>query len=815
MKKVLLVLTILVLIFQIGFSGLVYAPTAKLYQEETENFKFVFEKELYYVFEELEEFSEEVYSILKEFYGIDLPKISVYILDDVDFVNGFAAIPLNIIRLYINKPFTDMGLFDHPNQWFKQVFAHELNHMFYGNLVKSGFVNMIPIDILKVILNNSYTPSYIHEGLSIFTESVLFEGSRFEIDLYQMYLKTEVLRDDFPRYKYGGGAPINLWTPAGFEYMYGVILIREIQESYGEDVLKNIIYDLNSGFFNSISKSFETITGDNWNVFLNSLKIKFIENNEKLLEKGYTDFFEKIDNTYKNTRNLKSDGKALFSYKDSPNMIKGVYKNEELILKNVSNFDVSSSGGLLYLTSVENFGSQKNELFYVCDCLSTDFFIDDRVRKFAFIDDNNIVYSKLDKGMEAVYTYNIEFNIKRKIIDYSNNIVFSDFEGANNKFYFVAYENDQSNIFYYDLKTKEIFKVTSDDYNYMDLFFHNNFLYFSSNREDRVYNVYRINTSDNIIEKLTNNINGAFSPTVVANIFYYTAYTSDGYHIAKLDTIKALNSLNIEKPFKHDLIVEKYDLENLEVKFNRYKKPFPYIISLPDIVLKNDDEYFYGINNYFVDKTLNYNGYLGFYTDFENIGFKGSLEFDFFTKNAISFDYFEKLNYSIKVSNKFNFWLKSRNIIDLSATLSFQDLKIKDYILDLSYISTPYSINNYSLYDYSLSFKRTSNYLTLVEKNDLIFSKPFVALDTKIEPYIYLYFDNIDISKLFIGTQITRNIWSPYLTLQEGKYRFDAFKTKIDLNYDILSNKFNFRFFLGFEGSIFYWIKQDVFIPII
>ncbi|WP_129409114.1 hypothetical protein [Marinitoga lauensis] len=100
--------------------------------------------------------------------------------------------------------------------------------------------------------------------------------------------------------------------------MYGTILTKEISEKYGENILRKIIKEMNSHlFFSTISTAFERITGEKWEDFLLYIKVKYKNQYLELLNKGYTDEYKKIDNSYHFTSNLKTDGKDIYYYKES------------------------------------------------------------------------------------------------------------------------------------------------------------------------------------------------------------------------------------------------------------------------------------------------------------------------------------------------------------------------------------------------------------------------------------------------------------------------------------------------------------------
>jgi len=523
------------------FSSTVYTPPKDLYQLETENYRFVFEKDLYYFYEEIADTAEELYTKYTYFYGSNPGKITVYILDDVDFTNSFAFTGTNVIRLYINPPEDFLALGGNVEDWSKFVFSHELNHIFYGSDVRDPFISWVPSKLIKNTINMVHQPSYLHEGISIYMESKEF-GGRFEDDLFNMYLRSEILSNNFPRYYLGSGSSIDIWSPAGFNYMYGTILVKEIVNNYGEDTLRQIIRVLNTNVFSNLDEAFYWVTGDSWTSFLIDIKQEYLNDYDQLKEKGYKLSWLKIDNTYQNTGNLRTDGISLYGYLVMPDQPKGAYKDGELIKKGVSSFDVNSRGNFLYLVTTYNMGYYTNKLYYDCACPNGGRFLDERVKAFGFVGDEKIAYSKLDKGLTALYLYDLRTNETKKLIDYGK-YVFNDIVGEEDIIYFSANYKNQTDIYSYDLSSEKIYQITDDEVEELGLFIDNDFIYYSANYQDGIYNIYRLNTTKKTVERLTNYLSGSFEPVVLNDKLYHLVYDHEGYHLSYLDLESAVKDI--------------------------------------------------------------------------------------------------------------------------------------------------------------------------------------------------------------------------------------------------------------------------------
>lgn len=818
MKRIITIFIIIIIKVSL-FSGIIYNPPIFLFEEKTENFTFIFEEDLYFVYEELRDFSEYHYNIFKEIYETEPKNIKVFIIDDVDFVNGFAIPFLNTIRIYLNKPSIEQSLMYNPKEWFKLVFLHELNHIFYGNMIKSENLNKIPFDLLKSILNHSYQPLYIHEGLCILHESLFFEGTRFDNDYFEMLLREEILRDDFPRYHYGGGAPINIWTPAGFSYMYGVLLTREIIEFYSYEILLDIVKHLNSSFFSSISKSFEEITNDNWEEFIQKIKNNYVLQKEKQIN-NFTFEINNIDKSFRNTSNLKTDGKFLYSYKETYDKIYGVYKDDELIIRNAKKFDVSSNGNVAYITSTTNFSGQTNDLYIHCkNCPSTDIYIDSRVSNVAFINDNLIAYVKLDKGMQALYTYQIDRYIYRKVVDFGFNN-FDSLTGRDNQLFFASNKQNENNIFKYDIEKREITQITFDSNIQRDLFVKDNYLFFSANYENNRYNIFRLDLENNEINQITNYYSGSFNPTVINNNIYYTVYSSEGFHISKSELMIKENFESYKVNYPENITFESIDIESsLELNLKRYRKDFPILLPFPSY---NFDHELFGIDLFVIDRDLNYNGVFGIYSNFkDSIGLSGYFNFDLFFNNTIYFDLFIDYLYSLKISRNIEFWTKNKNSLYISGELGFFNLDLDFYTIEARYRSSLYRKNNFLLYNYGIDFFRKIILWDYYEEDEkekdqhiLVLRKPFILFNSRFEAFTIASLLGEDDFDIKIGLDFKNYIWNPFFTLSDGKYRFDSLMLELKPVYSLLNNDFEITFTIGFDFSLFYWISLKPRIPI-
>ena len=792
---VILIFTVIPLFF---FSSQVYTPPKELYQVETENYRFVFEKDLYYFYEEISEYAEDLYVKYKYFYNSNPGKISVFILDDVDFTNSFALTSTNVIRLYINPPEDFLALGNNVEDWSRFVLSHELTHIFYGSDVRDPLISWIPNKLIKNTINMVHQPSYLHEGLSIYMESKNF-GGRFEDDLFNMYLRAEILSNQFPRYYLGTGSSIDVWSPAGFNYMYGAILVREIVENYGENSLREIVKILNRNIFSNIDEAFEWVTGVRWERFVGNIKKENISKYDSLIEKGYKFLWVEIDETYQNTGNLRTDGESVYGYLEMPNKPKGIYKNNDLIKKNVNSFDVNENGDLLYLVTTYSNGFYTNKLYYDCGCPAGEKLIDERVKAFAFVGTDKVIYSKLDKGLTAIYLYDLKTNKSRMLIDYGKYVV-NSIDSENNLIYFSINYKNQTDIYAFDLETENFYRITNDSFKELQIFVKDNNIYYSANYKDNIYNIYKLDLNNNKLEQLTNYITGGFNPVILNNKLYHLFYDHEGYHLTYLDLIEENNYYDTFLKDETVLIeFEKYALTFPEdYGLDKYNFEKPYFIPYPVLLVDENENIFYGAGTVFVSEATNYLGVIQSYTDGNEFYLDLGITFDYYTTNSINVSLGSEEVYSdFYISNNYLLYLGQYVNTSIGGGIGLTNASLEYYRIDSIFQIEPYSVNNYDIYNFGLGLSYASDSGILA-----VLDKPFVAFDTKITPYV-----GYGEGSIYLGSSIDKVLWRPYLSFESGKYRFDGIVIGADVSYDFVKEEIDYMFYIQFDLSAFYWLN--------
>ncbi|BBE31245.1 hypothetical protein OSSY52_13860 [Tepiditoga spiralis] len=802
MKKVItLFLILLMSIFM--FSGIYYTPPANMKHIKTKNFDFIFEDGLDYLVQELNEEAENLYSEYSNFYETNAGSITVYLLDDVDFVNSFADIVHNVIRLYIVPPNSNIGLGKNISNWIKFVFSHELNHIFYGNAVFNPLLKTIPFSSVKKTLNFLiYEPSYLHEGLSVFMESKHF-GGRYEDTLFNTYVRSEVISNKFPRYYLNTKRDSNNFTIAGFNYTYGALITKKIKEYYSEDTLKKIIIYMNSNYFTTISTSFKAVTKDNWYDFLLKIKNEYIKDKEDKLSKGYTMLWNKTNNSYHKTSNLRTDGKYFYYIKNSPNEINGLYKENELIKNNVSKFDISNDGKIIYLDTSNEYGKYLNKLYLKCTCPIKDTLIDTRVIEFGFVDNSKIVYSKTEKGLIGLFEYDLKNNSIKKIIEYGKYSI-NSITGNNGKIYFSMSRNNQTDIYVYDGK---LIQITNDKYNEINLFLYNDELFYSADY-DGIYNIRSLNLKTNKIKTYTKYYTGGFNPVIINNKLYHLFYDYNGYHLTFKNLEETKEEKTIEILNKAIETKQKFDFTKIKDKKDYIDMPtdlfgFPYVLNTPN----STDSYYYGLFLMFNNKSRNITGTF----DINSLQTTTlSFNFDYYINHNISIKLTDFLNkptfyFDYGISNTFDINLKNKMYIQPVLNVEFKNIDLNSVYFNTAFINNPYTINDFQMYDFGMNLSLNSNLLNNTLEYKMILNKPFFIFNSKITPRIV--YEGLYTASLSVGTTFEIPLIDLNLYFNDGKTGINNLNLTVDNSYDFTNKKYSISLLITIGERMFY---QDI-----
>ena len=167
--------------------------------------------------------------------------IDIVISDDVDFSNGSATpTPTNRIVIYANPPVSESAL-RYTNDWGQLVVTHELTHIFH--LDRSRGVWALGQRIFgraPLLFPNSYSPSWLTEGLAVYEESRIAGAGRIEGSEHRMIARAAAIDHRFP----GIGA-LSLAQghfPFGeTAYSFGSLFVDYLAKTRGESHVREFV----------------------------------------------------------------------------------------------------------------------------------------------------------------------------------------------------------------------------------------------------------------------------------------------------------------------------------------------------------------------------------------------------------------------------------------------------------------------------------------------------------------------------------------------------------------------------------------------
>lgn len=236
-------------------------PRLEWYTLQTPHFRVNYHSGLEPLAQRTANIAERYYAILSKRLDYQPSElIEVILTDDREFANGSAgAVPYNTVQLYATAP-DDMSALGDYDDWLTQLFAHELTHVLHVDNV-SGLPALLNKIIGKTAVPNQSQPRWILEGLATTLETDHTTGGRLRSSQFDMYLRADVLEDNFARLDQMSGIP-RRWPGANIWYLYGSSFISFISQTYGPNVFAAVADDYGAQVLAwGINRSIRRVTG--------------------------------------------------------------------------------------------------------------------------------------------------------------------------------------------------------------------------------------------------------------------------------------------------------------------------------------------------------------------------------------------------------------------------------------------------------------------------------------------------------------------------------------------------------------------------
>ncbi len=187
----------------------------------------------------------------------------VVVTDDTDSSNGSAtARPYNTIRLFVSAP-DDMSALGDYDDWLLMLLTHEHTHILHLDN-RSGLPELLNRLFGKTYTPNQVQPRWILEGLATALESQHTGGGRRRSSLFNMFLRADVLEDNFARLDQISNLP-RRWPGGNLWYLYGGYFIGWILDTYGAETFATVSADYGANLIPwGINRAIKKATGSTY-----------------------------------------------------------------------------------------------------------------------------------------------------------------------------------------------------------------------------------------------------------------------------------------------------------------------------------------------------------------------------------------------------------------------------------------------------------------------------------------------------------------------------------------------------------------------
>ncbi|GEM_PF-1170692 len=483
----------------------------------------------------------------------NMPRRLIVMIEDIGVVsNGFADPLAPSIHLFtaVPNPFPRFGT---TRSWWRTVSVHEYTHIAHLTNV-GGIPNLLRFLLGKWIIPNMlFSPLYMIEGVTVFTESSLvpYEG-RLNEGYYDAYKNLLAKKRKIPSVSYLTHLPYNY--PG---YTLGYLLGGEFTEYLSQDKALKSKGERLREYYTLYGSTFFTLTGIDfpaikvWKKRKRSLYYEWKRKEEE--HASYTEIQgEEIAKGYrlnflaKNQEGiyyyktillpfsfdyLLSYGEVLF-YDFQKRIKKRVLRGDVVLpLKTdgkdlyIGVLELKKGGknvslyGLRYVVSLYRIRNQKKERI-----------IQDEIKSFA-VYKGKIFYSKKEKEGSIVYILD---NKKINIYYVFDSLLVQDmvFDKDGNMI-FIGYKEGDGNNLYMLTKNKKLQSLTDVDFSFSGLFLNGKSLYFSANYKG-MWKSYRYDLKNKKLY-LIHTDDFAYYPVRVGNSVYYITLAPDGEVLKKTE----------------------------------------------------------------------------------------------------------------------------------------------------------------------------------------------------------------------------------------------------------------------------------------
>lgn len=566
----------LVLLFSVSISAraaIYHDPGLDWFTLETEHFYLHFHNGAESLTRKFSPAAEQIHKDISGFLNWQ-PKAKTHVVlsDEYDVSNGFATVfPRNVIVLYLSAPDSPGALEDHLG-WLEMVFVHE-----YLHIVHMDKSHSIPFHLQSVfgryffLFPNTRQPNWIIEGLATYAETDQKLGTgRGQSSYFNMLMRMDVATGVKPLRQVN--QKISSWPAGHTPYLYGVNFFNYIRETYGEEKITQQVEDFSGNIIpyrtmsnihnvygidiDSIWQDFVSYLENKHKPVLADVRVKGILEGQRLTHSGYY------------VGQLRSNGEQLFFYEYDGASHPAVYLLDEKHQRQKVS-DLHSSARL-------NLQTKKNILVAQPEwCRNTNLFYDlyiiksisheqkrltqcGRYRYAVWSSDGQAIFAVKNKlGNNSLVRLNRQGEVQKIIWSWKQGeqVGYLSRAPSADRLVMSIWRPTQGwDLAILDINNSSLIYLTEDSAIQQHPIYtsHGNAILFSADY-DGIYNIYRLDLDNGTLVRLTNVRGGAFYPVIHKGRLYYSGYTSDGFDIFMIDTLR-LDSVRhaVKLPLEED-----------------------------------------------------------------------------------------------------------------------------------------------------------------------------------------------------------------------------------------------------------------------
>ncbi len=524
-------------------------------------------------------------------------KVDLVLTDPGDSANGFAQIyPYNRILMYSSPPSGRSQLNDY-NDWLRILIAHEYTHILHLDN-KSGLPAIINLIFGKLLNPNMANPHWLIEGYAVYFESQESAGGRLRSAIFDMYMRADVLAGKMQSLDEMTNTTSH-WPYATSWYLYGAHFMQYLADRFGNRIFGAIAYLYGRRLIpfglNTVMKQ---VSGYDYPALYEDWK-KFLQKRYQLQKEAVTK--QPLTEGKRLTHaggshdflRVSPNGNYAYFVRTNSTTTPGIYRidtttaKEELLVRGDScgGIDLSLDGTelIISLPTIQKSHFLWHDLFI--------YRIGSNKPMERITQSERAVMPAFGPNKRFVAYVQYQFGKTRLVLldrrlnkvsyptekEHFDEIFDPTFSPDGRFIVFVGHRlNHPKDLFMFDrISGKTIQLTNSPDIEMNPRFSSNDWLYFSSDKSG-IYNVYRMNIHTKTVQRVSNVINGAFSPAPTNGSLMYIGYTTDGYDVYKYDYPPHFEPIPAPSPsFRTAINLNSKPNATIEISKPRNYSPFP------------------------------------------------------------------------------------------------------------------------------------------------------------------------------------------------------------------------------------------------